>query len=222
MSTKKLAFTPCSPGESVYQIVQLNNTSDTPVQFKVLQDSTSTFKSFPQIGQIGGKSFSLVCFEFNPKSPRFYNFSSQFIFNNSSVNIQSIMLRGYCYGPKISFPSSKVFFPPSYVGVSTRQKFGVKNDARIPLEFEWRVPEKYKNEVKFEPGKAILMPNEEANLYAFFTPLKVKEYQINIPIFARNLFEPIKQQIGFFAPGSGLLLPNPTNSNEISSMKSMN
>ena len=132
------------------------------------------------------------------------------------------MLRGFCYGPKISFPSSKVFFPPSYVGVSTKQKFAVKNDARIPLEFEWRVPDKYKNEVKFEPGKAVLMPNEEANLYAFFTPLKVKEYQINIPIFARNLFEPIKQQIGFFAPGSGLMLPNPTLSNEISSMKSMN
>ena len=47
MSTQKLSFFPCSPGESVYQIVQLNNTSDTPVQFKVLQDSTGTFKSFP-------------------------------------------------------------------------------------------------------------------------------------------------------------------------------
>jgi hypothetical protein len=74
MSTQKLQFSPCSPGESVYQIVQLNNTSDTPVQYKVLQDSSGTFKSFPSIGQIGGKSFTLVCFEFNPKSPRFYNF----------------------------------------------------------------------------------------------------------------------------------------------------
>ncbi len=62
------------------------------------------------------------------------------------------------------------------------------------------------------------MPNEETNLYALFTPLKVKEYQINIPIFARNLFEPIKQQIGFFAPGSGLLLPNPALSQDLSSI----
>lgn len=50
MSASKLAFSPCSPGECVYQMVQVNNTSDTPVQFKVLQDSTKTFKSFPSIG----------------------------------------------------------------------------------------------------------------------------------------------------------------------------
>ena len=86
-----------------------------------------------------------------------------------------------------------MFFPPSYVGVSTKQKFAVKNDARIPLEYEWRVPDKYKNEVKFDPPRSILMPNEEAKLVACFTPLKIKEYQIDIPIFAKNLFDPLKQ-----------------------------
>ena len=122
--------------------------------------------------------------------------------------MQQVLLKGYCYGPKISLPQSKLFFPPSYVGVSTKQKFSVKNDARIPLEFEWKVPEKYSNEVKFEPAKAMLMPNQEASVFAYFTALKMKEYQINIPLFAKNLFEPIKQQIGYFAPGSGLLLPS--------------
>lgn len=36
MSQSKVAFPPCSPGESVYQTVQLNNTSDTPVQFNIM------------------------------------------------------------------------------------------------------------------------------------------------------------------------------------------
>lgn len=40
LSATKLAFQPCCPGESVYQTVQLTNTSDTPVLFKALQDST--------------------------------------------------------------------------------------------------------------------------------------------------------------------------------------
>lgn len=79
--------------------MQLNNTSDTPVQFAVMQDSSGTFKSFPQIGQIQGKSFTLVCFEFNPKSPRFYNFQAQLLFNNSSANMQQVLLQGFCYGP---------------------------------------------------------------------------------------------------------------------------
>ena len=92
MSSHKVAFHPCSAGESVYQTVQLNNSSDTPVQFKILQDSTGTYRSFPTIGQIPGKSFALAVFEFNPKSPRFYNFSAQFVFNNSSANVQAVLL----------------------------------------------------------------------------------------------------------------------------------
>ena len=36
MNTNKVDFQPCSPGESVYQTVVLNNNSDTPVLFKVM------------------------------------------------------------------------------------------------------------------------------------------------------------------------------------------
>ena len=102
MSASSLDFSPCSSGESVYQMLQINNTSDTPVQFKVMQDTTNTFKSFPKIGQIQGKSFSLVCFEFNPRSARFYNFNAQVIFNNMSSNMQQVMLKGFCYGASVS------------------------------------------------------------------------------------------------------------------------
>jgi hypothetical protein len=72
------------------------------------------------------------------------------------------------------------------VGVSTRQKFTVKNDARIPIEYEWRVPDKYKNEVIVQPAYSMLLPNEEANIACTFTPLKKKQYNVSIPIFARN------------------------------------
>ena len=98
-------------------------------------------------------------------------------------------MQGYCYGPSVSFPQEKLFYPPSFTGVSTKQKFLVKNDSRIPLEYEWRVPDKYRNEVNFTPVKGLLSPNEEAKLVAVFTPLKKKEYQINIPLFTRNLFD---------------------------------
>jgi len=50
MSNSKISFPPCNPNESVYATVQLNNTSDTPVQFNIMQDPSGTFKSFPSIG----------------------------------------------------------------------------------------------------------------------------------------------------------------------------
>ena len=104
-----------------------------------------------------------------------------------------------------------MFFPPSYSGVSTKQKFPVKNQSRIPVEYEWRVPEKYKNEVKFEPHKARLMPNEMTQVQAVFTPLRRKEYQITVPLFTKNLFDQVKNSVGFFAPGSGLTLTQMNN-----------
>lgn len=206
ISSSKIAFPPCSPNESVYQTIQLNNTSDTPVQYSIMQDTTGTFKSFPPIGQISGKSFTLICLEFNPKSPRFYNFAAQFLFNNSSANMQQVLLQGFCYGPQVTLASQQLFFPPSYVGVSTRQKFPLRNESRIPVEYEWRVPDKYKYEISFEPVRAILMPNEASTVQAVFTPLKRKEYQVSIPLFTKNLFDQVKNTVGFFSPGSGLKL----------------
>jgi len=38
-----VTFPSCGPNESVYQTVQISNTSDTPVYYKILQDSTHTF-----------------------------------------------------------------------------------------------------------------------------------------------------------------------------------
>lgn len=91
-SAQKVDFKPCGPLESVYQTIVLTNTSDTPVIFKILQDSTGTFQAFPSLGMIQGKSYALITYEFSPKSARFFNFGSQLIFNNSSANLMTISL----------------------------------------------------------------------------------------------------------------------------------
>jgi hypothetical protein len=98
------------------------------------------------------------------------------------------------------------------VGVQAKQKFKVKNDSRIAVEYEWRVPEKYENEVSFDPNRALLQPNETIEVCANFTPLKKKEYQISVPLFARNLFEQKRNQIGFHNPGSASLIEMQTES----------
>jgi hypothetical protein len=41
-----------------------------------------------------------------------------------------------------------------------------------------------------------------------FTPLKKKEYILNIPIYAMNTFDQIRNLVGFYNPGSGLLQRN--------------
>ena len=124
-----VSFPCCGPAESVYQTVQITNTSDTPVYYKILQDSTETFKSYPQVGLINGKSFGIVCFEFNPKNPRNYNFTAQCIFNHNPTNVNKINLIGYCYEPALKLSNDqKLFFPPIYKGVSSKQQVNLKNE----------------------------------------------------------------------------------------------
>ena len=36
------------------------------------------------------------------------------------------------------------------------------------------------------------MPNEATDVYAVFTALRRKEYNINVPLFTKNLFEALK------------------------------
>jgi hypothetical protein len=124
-----------------------------------------------------------------------------------------VNLIGHCYEPALQISNDqKLFFPPSYVGVSTKQQIFVKNDSRIPLEYQWKVPEKYKNEIRFNPQKAFLLPNEECKIAATFTALKKKDYHINVPIYAKNIYDHVKNSVGFFAPGSGLISKNTTQS----------
>lgn len=80
--------------------------------------------------------------------------------------------------------------------------FKVKNDSRIAVEYEWRVPEKYLKEISFDPSSKVLEPNETIEVCANFTPLKKKEYQISVPLFAKNLFDLRKVSVGYFNPGS--------------------
>ena len=131
---KNAIFPSCGPNESVYQTIQISNTSDTPVYYKILQDPTKTFKAYPSVGLIAGKSFGIVCFEFNPKSAREYNFQAQWIYNHNPSNVQKINLVGYCYEPALILSNEqKLFFPPIYKGVSSKQQVFLKNESRIPL-----------------------------------------------------------------------------------------
>lgn len=205
LPTKNVVFPPCGPGESVYQTMKVMNTSDTPVFYKMVPDPSKVFRIFPLIGLIPEKSFALVCFEFNPKSANHWSFTSQCVLNYTYTNVQNIHLSGKCFRPEITIANKgKLFFPPTYTGVSTRQKLTVKNNARIPLEYECMVPAKYKDVVLFDPMTSVLQANEEKHIVCTFTPLAKREYSLSIPMQVTNMYDPLKELIGYFNPGSGV------------------
>jgi hypothetical protein len=201
---KGVKFPPCGPGESVYQTLKITNINDTPVFFKMMPDPAKVFRIYPLIGIIPGKSFGLVCFEFYPKSARLWSFTTQCVLNHIFTNVQNIHLSGRCFEPDVTLGNKgKLFFPPTYTGVSSNQKLCIKNNSRIPLEYECVVPKTYQEIVIFDPPKAILQANEERKVACTFTPLAKREYVLSIPLQITNIYDTTKELIGFYNPGSG-------------------
>ena len=197
-------FPPCAINESVYQSVELINKTDTPTYYKFSPDVNKTFRMFPPCGIVEGKSFSIIILEFNPKSSKVYNQNLACSLNHNMGHLLHINVFGYCSDPKISIQNDgKIYFPPSYTGVYSRQKLKIKNLARIPIEYTIDIPTKYEDEVYLEPKTSKLKPNEYMLLDCSFIPYKKKTYQIHIPMRVYNILDPEQDLVGFHLPGSG-------------------
>jgi hypothetical protein len=99
----------------------------------------------------------------------------------------------------------KIYFPPSYTGVYSRQKVKVNNLSRIPLKFTIDIPEKYSEELYLKFQSEFINPNESIFLDCSFIPYKKKDYKIKIPLIAEEIIDPNQNLIGYHIPGSGNL-----------------
>lgn len=114
---------------------------------------------------------------------------------------------GHCYEPALKLSNNqKMFFPPIFRGLSTTQALQVKNQSRVPVQYEWKVPEKYRDEIKFSPAKALLQPNQEVSVETTFTAVKKKNYYINVPIYVWSIYDHLRNSVGYFHPGSEVSL----------------
>ena len=112
----------------------MHNLSDTPSYYKFSPDLSKTFKVYPKCGLVEGQGFVILTIEFNPKEFIAYNVVLNCYSNHNASNSLKLNVHGYCSEPNIELQNhGKVYFPPSYTGVCSRQKVKVQNMSRIPL-----------------------------------------------------------------------------------------
>ncbi len=126
LPSKSVYFAPCSVNESIYQTIQLNNVTDTPTYFKFSKLVSTCFRVFPECGLIKGNEFGIVLFEFNPYKLKSYHEVAVCSFNHNLSNQLQIHLYAHCFEPLLRLQNKgKVYFPPSYTGVISRQYFNI-------------------------------------------------------------------------------------------------
>ena len=178
----ELVFSPCAVGDTVYCSMQLVNKTDTPSYFKFDNDGSEIFQVFPKFGLIEGHKFKIIFFKFSPKVPSLQNHTMHCRLNNA-IDVIRVKLAGYCCQPMLEIDNiSQIFFPPSFIGVHSKQKIGFHNRSRVPLSFFINVPKKYRDELMFGPLRSVLLPNQTDYITCSLMPLKKAKYHIKVPI----------------------------------------
>jgi hypothetical protein len=209
----EIVFSPCAVGDTTYCSIQLVNKTDTPSYFKFDSDGGDVFDVFPKYGIVEGHRFKIIFFRFSPKEPELIEKVFHCRLNNA-IDVVRIKLTGYCCQPKLEIDNnSQLFFPPSFIGVHSRQMIAFHNRSRVPLSFVIKTPAKFSSEVIFTPSKAILLPNQTDFVSCSLMPLKKKKYHIKVPIDVSSetgVAETETQQIEVYGEGGdGSLVMKP-------------
>jgi hypothetical protein len=201
----KATFKPCLKGHSVYESIELINQSDTPVFYKISPDPQRVFRAYPKIGLIEPKGFSIVALEFSPKEYKIYRSSLSISLNDLPGANTKLSLTGICTEPELRLENQgRIFFAPTFTGVCTKKNFVIENLSKTKVTYRVLVPEKYQEELSFEPMEKELEANEAFTLKVFFAPSQKRQYKIKVPVEAIEDFLPHNLELGYHNPGSGI------------------
>ena len=209
----EIVFSPCAIGDTTYCSIQLVNKTDTPSYFKFDTEGDGIFDVFPKYGIVEGHKFKIIFFKFAPKEPELIERVFHCRLNNA-IDVIRIKLTGYCCRPLLEIDNnSQVFFPPSFLGVHSRQLVAFHNRSRVPLSYFVKTPMKSMSEVIFTPQKAVLMPNQTDFVSCSLMPLKKKKYHVKVPVEVTGetgVSEPEVQQLEIYGEGGdGSLVMKP-------------
>lgn len=210
-----LVFSPCAVGDTVYTSIQLVNKTDTPSYFKFDEDGHDSFDVYPKYGLIEGHKFKVIFFKFAPRQPCLSTHTLHCRLNNA-IDVIKVRLTGYCCKPELQIDNNcQIFFPPSFLGVHSKQKIGFHNRSRVPLSYVINVPRKYREELMFGPLREVLLPNQTSYVTCSLMPLKKSKYHMKVPIevYGENSDEVVDTQSleVYGEGGDGTLVVKPEN-----------
>ena len=175
--SNKITFPPCHVGETMFLTTKLTNTGDTPVKFD-LQGlaSKEIFQIKPHKGVVPSGESQIIGLRFHAKEAAKYTETIICTLNNSTAAAIELSLTGTGYVPKLIMDGMK-YFKPTCVGASSKRELKIVNPSRIPVVFDWSVPERLAGNVIIQPAAGMLRGNESTSVQCIFAPTKKQKYQ---------------------------------------------
>lgn len=189
-------FPPYHLGDSVFQMLAIENASDTPALFAFADDPSEIFQCKPSCGYIPAKSFHLVAIRFAPRQARSYTHLMQCVVNNAFSKPEVLELAGTCAVPRLALPDCtrssdtgdvKMFVKPTAIGLQSLRRIEVANTSRVPLVYRWEVPRKYQGVFQVRPKLGRLNGCETATIECVFTPSEIRDYSSRFTLSAKSI-----------------------------------
>ena len=180
-SSKVLNFPPCKVGESMYLTTAIANDGDTPVKFDIRESKTlaDVLTIKPSQGVVPPGGSRLVAVRLHAKEARTYYDNLVCTLNNSSENILDLEIFGGGHIPHLVVDST-LYLKPTCIGASSCRDLKMFNNSKIPVVYEWHVPDRLKNILTIEPSVGMLRGNDATSASLRFAPQKQGECRGNI------------------------------------------
>jgi len=200
---KEIIFPPCSILQSCYQTLMIKNNSDTPLYYKFMHDTSNVFRIHPKNGLVQAKNFNMILIEFCPYEIKSYIYPLKIIFNHDSMNMHTILLNGICSDPNIEVEgiNEEIFFPPSFVGISTSKSINIVNKSPIKVNMQLSAINTGNGIVNIEPNYFEMEANQMRKVEVYLCPLKIGEVESKIEITVGRIYDPNSEMYGIYNPG---------------------
>jgi hypothetical protein len=200
---KEIIFQPCSILQSHYQTLIIKNNSDTPLYYKFMNDTSNVFRIYPKNGIVHSKNFNMILIEFCPTEIKSYIYPLKIIFNHDSMNMHTIFLNGICSDPNIEVEgiNEELFFPPSFVGISTSKSINVINKSPIKVNVQLSAINFGNGIVNVIPNYFEMEANQMRKVEVYLCSLKIGETESKIEMTVGRIYDPINELFGIYNPG---------------------
>ena len=210
LSHRLLTFPAVHVGDASYQTISIKNDNDTPMHFSCSSELSTSFKIVPPVGLVPAGKVQLLAVRFSPVDATRYQKSCSITLNNDPGAALSLMLVGTGCRASIDMPS-KLYCPTACVGASSQAKLTMRNPSRLPLAFEWDVPEKLASQLQVDTPSGILRGHETLEVTWNFAPGAERNYLLKVPCLVSAVdehgdggasHEVVKQMLTVSAVGS--------------------
>ena len=203
--SKEVYFPPSTLYQSMYQTIKITNKSDTPLFYNISSDPSGVFRVHRKCGLIPGKEFHLICIEFTPKDNSVYRYPLRIVLNHDTANMKTLILNALSVNPVIELEGIKdeIYFPPSYVGITTTKKITVINRSPVKVTVNVKCENDNANGlIDVKPNTFEMSANLIKDIELSYTPLKQFKYISKIIFSVDRIYDSTTEQIGVFNPGS--------------------